>query len=455
MTQPEHCPPPCGGDPRTFTAFPALRDEMRKLTHPARPDIHWQYAESLCETLFEQNGVDLQTLAWYTLARANQAGVTGINQGLSLLETVVSRHWHRLWPQSLHARTEILRTLSRRLQQQLRSLLPHTDESDSLEQAERHLSEISRRLLQAGFTVQIGFEVLARQLQHAVISAEDRETHDPCPPTRSLAVTPLLPVAILPETQPLAAVPQQEIPLQGEPVAVRPTLKGFAWRPFGAGMACMLFLTVLLPWGYQRVTEQPEQQLVMATVPPLPEALTRQQATALKDQQLPDNRQWFTAARQQLSTLEQLPPTWLYRYAGQLVSQAYTLWPESPQTAALARQWQQQLAANTLPVETLNGWNHGMALLSQLTDKLNRLDGQKGKYLTVSELKSQVFAISRAFNQTIPTEESLRQLSQLEPKASQTVALRAEIELHLRKLLATYSRLTPPDADSLPMPSTQ
>lgn len=455
MIQPERYPLPCGSDPRTFNAFPALADEMRKLTHPARPDMNWRYVESLCLTLFEQNGADLQTVAWYTLARANQAGVTGIHQGLSLLESVVSHHWQQLWPHSLHARTEILNTLSRRLQQHLRTQLPASGDRDLLEQTEQHLTEISRQLQQAGFNAQIGFDVLAQQLQHAAISARDRDSTESPLPTPSAAVTPLLPAAVPSEALPLTVAPQPGPQKHVEPVTVGSDVKGFAWRPFSAGMVCMLFLIVLLTGGYQRITAQPEQQAVMATVSPLPVALTRQQAITLKDHQLPDSRKWFTAARQQISVLGRQPPAWWYDYTGQLVSQARVLWPNTPQTLALTDQWQQQLAANTLPAENLNGWNHGMALLSQLTDKLNRLDGQKGKYLTVSELKSQVFAISRAFSKTVPTEEALRQLSQLEPKASQTAALRAETELHLRKLLATYSRLTPPDDDSLPMPSTQ
>ncbi|MDO2128188.1 hypothetical protein Q2420_25585, partial [Escherichia coli] len=33
-----------GGDPRTLADFIALRAEMNKLSHPARPDINWPYA---------------------------------------------------------------------------------------------------------------------------------------------------------------------------------------------------------------------------------------------------------------------------------------------------------------------------------------------------------------------------------------------------------------------------
>lgn len=50
-----------GSDPRTLPDYAALRDELSKLTHPARPDVNWRYAEKLCLSLFEQNGVELQT----------------------------------------------------------------------------------------------------------------------------------------------------------------------------------------------------------------------------------------------------------------------------------------------------------------------------------------------------------------------------------------------------------
>ena len=64
-----------GGDPRGLPDFTPLRDELSKLTHPARPDVDWLYAEKLCLSLFEQNGAELQTAAWYTLTRLQLAGV--------------------------------------------------------------------------------------------------------------------------------------------------------------------------------------------------------------------------------------------------------------------------------------------------------------------------------------------------------------------------------------------
>ena len=54
-----------------------------------------------------------------------------------------------------------------------------------------------------------------------------------------------------------------------------------------------------------------------------------------------------------------------------------------------------------------------MQQLQRLADQLNALDEQKGKYLTVSELKTAVFAITQSFNRAVPLEEQLRQLAAL------------------------------------------
>lgn len=69
-----------GGDPRTLADFMALRAEMNKLSHPARPDINWPYAEQLACGLLEHHGADLQTVAWYTWPAPGWAGGR-INEG--------------------------------------------------------------------------------------------------------------------------------------------------------------------------------------------------------------------------------------------------------------------------------------------------------------------------------------------------------------------------------------
>jgi type VI secretion system protein VasL len=41
-----------GGDPRALPDYALLRDELAKLSHPARPDVDWSRVEQLSLSLF-------------------------------------------------------------------------------------------------------------------------------------------------------------------------------------------------------------------------------------------------------------------------------------------------------------------------------------------------------------------------------------------------------------------
>ncbi|SFT93431.1 type VI secretion system protein VasL [Kosakonia arachidis] len=147
----------------------------------------------------------------------------------------------------------------------------------------------------------------------------------------------------------------------------------------------------------------------------------------------------ITQTQQQLARLDKLPPDWNIVYSRQLIEQARVLWPE--QAKSMALHWQQQLNAAALPTERLNGWYQGMMRLQKLSDRLNVLDEQKGKYMTVSELKSAVFSTMQSFNQSIPAEEQLRILSENPAGVPLPAAARAQLEMHLKQLTARYAAI--------------
>lgn len=164
-----------GGDPRTLADYAALRDEMNKLTHPARPDVNWQHAETLCLSLFEHNGVELQTAAWYTLARTHLAGLYGMNEGLALLAALVVRQWGSLWPQPVHARVEILSALSKRLQQVMRTLTLTYADLGQLYQAEENLNALSDMLQRLELKHAAQLDALRSMMQNAAVRLENSE----------------------------------------------------------------------------------------------------------------------------------------------------------------------------------------------------------------------------------------------------------------------------------------
>lgn len=108
----------------------------------------------------------------------------------------------------------------------------------------------------------------------------------------------------------------------------------------------------------------------------------------------------------------------------------------------MALRWQQQLNAAALPTERLNGWYQGMMMLQILSERLNGLDEQKGKYMTVSELKSVVFSIRQSFSQSMPAEEQLRVFSENPAGVPLPAATRSQLEVHLKQLAGRYAEKT-------------
>lgn len=228
--------------------------------------------------------------------------------------------------------------------------------------------------------------------------------------------------------------PEPHVPMETEsPVPVK------LWKPFFAGMLSMLVLsgTTVLGWQIMHKPE-PAQMQFAATLAPLPAVLSDEQIRLFR-QSTPSPDTGIKQTEQQLTRLVQLKPDWAISYGDELLKQALMLWPE--QAKPLVQQWQQQIAITTLPEDSLYGWHQGMTQLEQLAKRLNALDEQKGKYMTVSELKSAVFAMSQSFNSAVPVEEQLRQLSVLTRNQSWPAALQSQTEQHLQQLITRYAAL--------------
>ncbi|WP_168410009.1 VasL domain-containing protein [Erwinia amylovora] len=408
-----------GADPRTLPDYAALRDELSKLAHPARPDVNWHYAEKLCLALFGHNGVELQTAAWYTLCRTQLAGLFGLNEGLAILDALISHQWSGLWPQPVHARMEILSSLSQRIQH---LELKHLCQFDPLRTLMHNSAvRLENSDVASGHTAdnQPGFKLSIDATPKAAISVGGLSGIPGSAKSESPNTVKWVCVA-QPAYQPNVGV-VTEMPSSTKP-----------WKPFATGMVTMLVISATTVWGWNAFHRpDPLQTQLAASLAPLPSVLSSEQLEGLR-QQAPLPETIIKNTRQQLARLEQLPPGWTSQYGHQLVQQALMMWPE--QAKGLAREWQQQLNAAALPTENLNGWHEGMSQLQQLSHKLNGLDGQKGKYMTVSELKSVVYSATQAFNRSIPAEEQLRRYA-VNPSDIQ----RRQVETVLQQLQKRYA----------------
>ena len=176
----------------------------------------------------------------------------------------------------------------------------------------------------------------------------------------------------------------------------------------------------------------------IASLAPLPEVLTPVQQNALTQRgTLPAT--FISDTQQQLVRLDKLSPDWSIVYSLQLLEQLQTLRPE--EAKSLIIQWQKKFNATALPVDAMNSWYQGMIKLQQLNNRLSSLDELKGKYITVSELKSVVFSTMQSFNHAIPAEEQLRRLSQYPAGSALPEAEKTQLELHLKQLAMRYAQI--------------
>lgn len=210
---------------------------------------------------------------------------------------------------------------------------------------------------------------------------------------------------------------------------------------FLAGACSALALGAIALWGWNYAHRADgASQASTASVMALPQALNAEQINTLRETGggKADPARWLKHADSQLNALAALPVDWALQYGHSLLSQANALWPENPEVLRLQQQWQQKLAASALPINSLTGWHDGMQQLQGLVDKLNTLDGQKGKYLTVSELKSSVYEMMNSFRQIVPLEEQLRLLQNQQGEAS--LATQQQIQMHFNGLAQEYSK---------------
>ncbi len=462
MNHPKHLK--TGGDPRALPDYIALRDEMMKLSHPARPDVDWKHAETLCLRLLEHNGVELQTAAWFTLARMHTSGLAGMNEGLALTGALTACQWSVMWPVSTHARVEIIAGISQRLQKVFRTLSLRTrDDLTCLYQSEKCLTELTDTLARHALKQVSGLDVLLQQVCQTITRLENAPQETPgipavtLPPEARVAAQNLSPLARAPSAQRVYVVPTE--PAVDVSIVPR-TGRSRHLQCFMGGVCSALLFSGLMVWVWQIFsTPSPEVQHLAASLTPLPAPLNDSQLKHLAADSSEDRlaATWIKQTRSQLKWLESLPPDWSLQYGQRLITQSRTLWRDNPDVARMETEWQQQMQRESLPPAALNGWHEGMTQLQALADRLDTLDEKRGKYMTVSELKTAVFSITRAFNQTLPAEERLRRLAEQDDRTKNVSRTMPELSVgqYLRQLQTFYALTTAPAGEKLPDAQTE
>ncbi|EDA1465585.1 type VI secretion system ImpA family N-terminal domain-containing protein [Salmonella enterica] len=433
-----------GGDPRSLPDYAALRDEISKLTHPARPDVDWRYVETLCLRLYEHNGVELQTASWYTIARMHTTGLSGLNEGLALIVALTRHHWSVMWPLNIHARLEIITGLFNRLQKTLRVMPP--DDRDNLPllyQTETFLKALSDTLARHELKQTSKVALLEAMAKGYITRLENL----PLQGDNSSPV--MLPPQALrsdaPDVQGHEAMPHSRLvyvvsETKAEPTSSLQKSPPTFLKPFVAGVcAALLAVSVAIP-GWQFLTQpSPAEQQFRALLTPPPDVLSADQMTQLSRTSSLINhaQEWIDLSGQQIKRLVELPPACNLQRSAQLLQQLRVLFPDNPRVQEMVDNWQKSVRSRALPEEAMTGWSEGMTRLQQLAGRLNRLDEQRGKYMTVSELKTEVFGIMQAFNRHIPAEEQLRRYDEVRNQ-NDSEQQQKQAEMALNQLINRY-----------------
>lgn len=425
-----------GCDPRPWPEFSAIREEINKINHPARPEVNWRLIESLALTLFRSNGVDLQTAVYYTLARTQKHGLAGFTEGCELLAGMVVSQWDQLWPTQLQARTEILEWFNTRVGNQLRLYEFTHDDLRLVYRAERALQLLCDKLQQVEFKRVPRIENLLYLMQNTAKRLETAHEAAKQPPSAPpLKMTPMVYLSV-PETEPIRTTlpPEPELakaaPQPNVEVRFTTPVKKRSPRAlwgFCGGVLCSLLVAA----GVYLVQIKPMQQQLAA--------LNARPESAV---QLWLAQPSVESYGQQMSTLENQSPLAGLRTADLSVALARQLWPAHAEQIAESQRWERLQQARLGSDVADSSYFQLQQRLQALSAKLLEQEQTRGS-LTISYLKTAVYQMQSELNREIPLEELLRQLAvSVEKQQPASPVLLKQIDDRWNALLSRYHHLT-------------
>lgn len=428
-----------GGDPCTFRESGELQAEISKLTHPARPDVDWVRVELLSLALFRQNGVELQTLVCYVLARSRQQDLAGMTEGLSALQALISQRWGDFWPVQVHSRIALLAWIAEKMQQALRVRELQYQDLVQINRCGLQLTEIETVLRRCEVWHLTKLDVLSTQLSNTarrlerlapkgaewVATKPVEEVRSQVKPENREEKSGKAVITEAPVSQKPGEAVLSEIPISQNPGQRR------IWPVFIAGMLTMVCLGGSGLWGWSWLN-QPEKSPQVTQMLPGP-------ASSVPGQ-YGNERQRVETVRAQLKELNDMPPLWPLWQGEALLQALEAQWPDNPQIKMISAEWRKKREVSARPLPELQRYAQAQAQLQRLSQQLDALDERKGRYMTGSELKSAIFSI-RQLLQTPPLEELLRQLDEQVQAGNVSPALQVQIDTHFKQLLNRYAVL--------------
>lgn len=421
-----------GSDPRNLPEFSALREEISKSAHPSRPELNWKLVESLALATFKANGVDLHTVAYYTLARTRTHGLAGFCEGVELLAAMINHDWDKFWPQDEPARTGMLDWLNTRTGNILRQQLSFSDtDLPLLYRTERALQLICDKLQQVELKRQPHVENLLYFVQNTRKRLEPQQKNSVATPSQATVRTLIYaPESTLPATEEnlpsLPDLPEMKVKVHHSAaegtVSVTGTAPGLICKGFMAGVACATAIAAAL-WWWQVYPMQ--QQLAQVRD-------TAQGAATV----------WLASPElesygQRLHQLPDASPLQLLETGMQMVRTADSRWPESLQQQQVTAQWNNILKNRAQSSPQMRGWQQARQNLRDFADLMMQRETEKQGF-TLSYIKTVTWQAERLLNQETPLESLLTQYQDARAQGRNTEALEKQINEQLNGVLSRW-----------------
>lgn len=416
-------------DPRFNKAFGDIREILNRRVLPKSCD--WELLRTLCCRQFQDRGYDLQSGAWFCLINGHLSGWNGMLQALELFTDTWEKQGERCWPPptAVTLRQEILEWFSHHVVTQL-YIMPVTSSDILL----LHRAEcLLRRLVGLARDTQSRSESSLENVRYFL----QVRTHSIVASPASTTVAILSPgtTESVSEEVTMTDTLSVKFPEQETPPGTR--MRTYLYGMVTGSIAGILVTSMTLYWAgrdypaYQRDSIQ------------LPVALLQRSEEILRsgpsspDETLSDKIQAeiVPVMHEQLLWLStRTPQHWMMQ--GEKVSQRLEALCPGNNASAVWRQTMQEKAGS---VKVSAHWRQGMAALTQLEEQLERSENTRSRYMTVSELKTEVYRIKQHFMQQ--GEPLNEQLSALQQQGEIEQASFYQIQEQLNALLARYTLL--------------
>ena len=392
------------GDPRMCPEYAILHREISKLLHPARPEPDWKQTELMCLSLFRRNGLDLQSVLWFTLSLSHQFGAEGLRDGLLVIEALISSCWSSVWPELPAERARIIQTFVTRVQALLRMWSVSTSlPLNALRECEKSFCRIDSWLKKSDLIITPGPDSLVVMLKNIIVKSGQASENQPS------FLRPLHDV----EDRLAPVSPAYQFILNRLPehysAGAENQCNQSRFAAFFCGiLSALVFACILMTIGYYLTHSSESERLLASAMPPLPISLNENEQLLIRKDADMDAARWINMIRMQTESLDAAGIGRSGDYSAGLALQVARLWPLEKATTSLLSEVSSRRQAAVIPVEKAKAWQQGMAKLNALKERLDALDEKRGRYLTVSELKTALFSASQTFTLHVPAEEWLR-----------------------------------------------